>query len=155
VWYRWRAPRTIPVIFSTCGAGFDTVLGVFRGTAVNALAQIAMNDDGCGSASRLSSRLTFRARSGQIYYIAVAGLGRTGVFPLRWEAGRCRVPAVVGLMVGQARRAIVRAGCRVGPVRTARSVLPPRGVILAQWPNAGAELPSGGAVHLLVSLGPR
>jgi beta-lactam-binding protein with PASTA domain len=57
-------------------------------------------------------------------------------------------------MLGQAKRAIVRAGCRVGPIRMGASVLPPRGVILAQWPNAGTRLPFRGAVHLLVSLGP-
>ena len=36
VWWSWTAPATQNVTLSLCGSDFDTVLGVFTGTAVDA-----------------------------------------------------------------------------------------------------------------------
>jgi subtilisin family serine protease len=75
VWWKFTAPVagsfTIDTIGSALpnGGSFDTVLGVYTGSAVNALTQVAFNDDAVGSASRV----TFTATQGTTYYVAVAG----------------------------------------------------------------------------------
>lgn len=79
VWYRWTAPATGQASLSTCGSSFDTLLAVYTGDSVNALAPVASNDDACG----LQSSLTFGASEGVTYRIAVDGLqGATGAFTL-------------------------------------------------------------------------
>ena len=70
VWYRWTAPATGTVTIDTLGSGFDTLLAVYTGSAVNALTQIAANDDTGGSHQ---SRVTFTATAGGVYRIAVDG----------------------------------------------------------------------------------
>jgi PASTA domain/Divergent InlB B-repeat domain len=67
---------------------------------------------------------------------------------------RCRVPRVVGRRLAAARRLIVRAGCRVGRVRRARSTRA-RGRVVRQSPRAGALVRRGTRVHLTVSRGRR
>jgi hypothetical protein len=70
VWYRWTAPSNMSVTISTEGSSFDTVLGVYTGSAVNGLTPTARNDDADG---RRTSRVTFNAFSGTSYRIAVDG----------------------------------------------------------------------------------
>ena len=48
---------------------FDTLLGVYTGSAVNALTEIASNDDNGGP----QSKVQFSAVAGTTYYIAVDG----------------------------------------------------------------------------------
>lgn len=80
VWYRWTATSTGPVVAETCGSESDTVLAVYTGTALDELAGIAGDHDGCG----LNSRVPFAAEAGQTYRIAVAGAGvGTGEFDVR------------------------------------------------------------------------
>lgn len=69
VWYRWVAPAAGPVSIDTCGSDFDTVLGVYTGSAVNALAKVASDDNTCGTRSQVS----FEATAGTTYWIAVDG----------------------------------------------------------------------------------
>jgi hypothetical protein len=79
VWYRWSAPAEGHVTLSTCQSGFDTLLAVYTGGSVNALAPVVANDDACG----LQSSVSFDASKGETYRIAVDGLqGATGVFAL-------------------------------------------------------------------------
>jgi hypothetical protein len=67
VWYRWTSPVDGPVIVDTCPSDIDTVVAVYTGDSVNALTQIAANDDSCG----LRSRARFNAVAGTTYQIAV------------------------------------------------------------------------------------
>jgi hypothetical protein len=73
VWYRWTAPQDAVVSVDTCRSNFDTVLAVYRGSALETLGAVASNDDGC----RQSSRLRFLAGSGTSYWIAVTGYRQT------------------------------------------------------------------------------
>src|SRR3954469_24201596 len=43
VWFTWTAPKTTQVQMDTIGSGFDTLLAVYTGSALNALTQIASN----------------------------------------------------------------------------------------------------------------
>ena len=69
VWYRWVAPAAGPVSIDTCGSDFDTVLGVYTGSAVNALSKVASNNNTCGTRSQVA----FTAAAGTTYWIAVDG----------------------------------------------------------------------------------
>ena len=65
---------------------------------------------------------------------------------------RCKVPRVIGKKLPVARRTIVRAHCRVGRVRKARSHRA-SGRVLSQSPRAGVRRPRGTRVNLVVSRG--
>jgi len=69
--------------------------------------------------------------------------------------GKCRVPAVRGRLLAEARRLIVKRLCRVGTVSYARSPTVPRGRVARQSPVAGKLLQTGGRVQLVVSRGRR
>lgn len=86
VWYRWTAPGDGIATFDTCAAAFDTRLAVYTGTALADLVEVASNDDSdaCGAGSSQSS-LSFVARDGVTYQIAVDAIGATGTFTLAWE----------------------------------------------------------------------
>ena len=88
LWYTWTAPTNGPVAFTTCGPDttFDTRLGAFTGSAVNALSTVATNDDNltlgdagvsaqCGSAAlqQRFSYLRFAAVSGTTYHLQLTG----------------------------------------------------------------------------------
>ncbi|MBM3883729.1 MAG: immunoglobulin domain-containing protein [Verrucomicrobia bacterium] len=72
IWLAWVAPADGPVSFSTAGSSFDTVLAVYTGKQVKKLALVASDDDGSGYAT---SAVTFNARAGVEYAIAVDGTG--------------------------------------------------------------------------------
>ena len=88
-WYVWQAPASGNYLLTTYGSDFDTLVGVYTGSAVNALTTIAGNDDN-GYADNLAghtltSSLTFSAAAGTTYYIAVDGAGgRRGNYTLAW-----------------------------------------------------------------------
>lgn len=73
VWWTWKATITGTVTLSTAGSSFDTTLGVYRGTAVNALTQVVANDDESYRNGIYTSKVTFGAVAGQTYQIAVDG----------------------------------------------------------------------------------
>jgi hypothetical protein len=70
LWWKWTASAAGPVIISTAGSDFDTILAVYTGTSLNTLQAVASNDDADGS---LTSRVLFNAAAGMTYRIAVDG----------------------------------------------------------------------------------
>ena len=87
VWYKLRARTRTTVRLSTCTrTTFDTVLAVYTGRSLRGLRPIEFNNDGCGS----RSLVTFTARRGRTYRIAVAGFTPRGRF--RLSARRVSVP---------------------------------------------------------------
>jgi hypothetical protein len=71
VWWTWTAPSSGAVTITTAGSSFDTMLGVYTGTSVSSLTQIAANDD--VSYYNLTSAVTFNAVAGTTYHIRVDG----------------------------------------------------------------------------------
>src|SRR2546423_3040406 len=92
VWWGWTAPRSGLVTMTTCDRvenTLNTQLAVYTGDAVDALDEVASNDDawdpvaGRGMCTAQESVLSFRATAGTAYRIAVAGLGRDQHLTLR------------------------------------------------------------------------
>ena len=82
VWWKWTAPEngfcTVDTLtpFPFNVPLLDTVLGVYTGTALNALTRVAANDDHASfyfSNNYGQSKATFFATAGVTYYIAVDG----------------------------------------------------------------------------------
>lgn len=92
MWYSWTAASAGTLVVQTCsaaGSTFDTVLGAFTGSAVNALTQIAANDDttGCPVSvnANYGSRVTLQVSQGTTYRIQVDGYGSAeGTFLLQY-----------------------------------------------------------------------
>ena len=82
VWYRFRTRRKRAIALSTCRASFDSVVAVYTGRSLRALREVEFNNDGCVRSGG-GSRVTFTARPGRTYRIAVAGFTRRGSFPLK------------------------------------------------------------------------
>lgn len=81
VWWKWTATSGGSATITTLGSNFDTVLGVYTGSTVSSLTQIAANDDVEPATSAnnsdpkrvRTSTVTFTATAGITYYIAVDG----------------------------------------------------------------------------------
>ena len=73
VWWKWTAPANGLVEIHTFGSSFDTLLGVYTGSAPGSLTMIAENDDMVAEVS-YASRVLFTAVVGQEYQIAVDGV---------------------------------------------------------------------------------
>jgi hypothetical protein len=71
VWWRWTAPVSASVAVSSAETEFDTVLAIYRGTALESL-EVVVSNDNVSDADR-TSEAVFQAVAGQIYQIAVAG----------------------------------------------------------------------------------
>lgn len=102
VWYQWQAPSSGSVTFTTAGSAYDTVLGVYNGTSVNALTIITQNDDipdVPGQPHQVTSSVTFSVGAGNTYRIAIDGFnnegdgGDMGPFKLNWFQSSCDEPA--------------------------------------------------------------
>src|SRR4051794_13084368 len=85
VWFRFQAPVTGTYAFDTFGSGFDTVLGAYAGSSVDALTTLALSDDVGGATTRLVS---VGAQAGTTLWIAVASNGQYGPrggWTLNWK----------------------------------------------------------------------
>src|SRR5262245_20194067 len=76
VWFTWTAPLSGPTRVSTQGSAFNTLLGVYTGSALNVLAQVASNDNAPGGGN--FSRVEFDAEVGTTYRIAIDGRNNAG-----------------------------------------------------------------------------
>jgi thiol-disulfide isomerase/thioredoxin len=73
VWWSWTAPSVGTVTISTAGSSFDTVLGVYTGSSVSSLTEVASNDDENTGAGIYTSKVVFGVVANQTYQIAVDG----------------------------------------------------------------------------------
>lgn len=67
LWWTWTAPATGDVIIDTAGTGFDTLLGVYTGSTMDALTLVASNDN---DGALVTSKVTLPAVAGTLYRIA-------------------------------------------------------------------------------------
>lgn len=82
VWWKFTAPAAGTVNMNTDGSDFDTVLAVYTGASVDALSEIASNDDGDNPPQ---STISFAVVNGVEYHVAVDGYGgAVGNIILNW-----------------------------------------------------------------------
>jgi hypothetical protein len=83
VWFRWTVPANGRYTFTTEGSTRDTVLGLYAGSAVNALRARGSDDDDLPSRN---SSVTVALAAGNTIFIAVDAKGATaGPFLLSWS----------------------------------------------------------------------
>lgn len=100
VWWTWTAAAAGTVTIDTFGSVFDTLLGVYTGTSVNALTAVASNDDAPGV---YQSSLSFTAVAGRTYQIAVDGWGgQSGAITLHLTAAAAATLKATTLKVAKA-----------------------------------------------------
>ena len=125
LWWSWTAPASGTVTISTAGSNFDTILAVYTGNALNDLTAVAANDD---IADAVTSAVSFTARAGQTYRIAVDGYrgasgnvrlsltlaagGGGGVAPVTNDAfaNRATIPSAGGTVTGSNASATSESG---------------------------------------------
>lgn len=84
VWWSWTPTNDGTATISTSGSSFDTVLGIYTGSSVSALNEIASNDDD----SDYTSKIVFDVTANQTYAIDVSGYGgATGTIHLSVQLG--------------------------------------------------------------------
>lgn len=70
LWWTWTPASSGPVIISTVGSSFDTVLAIYTGEQLNNLTTVTSDDDSGGNGTSL---VQFNAVAGTAYQIAVDG----------------------------------------------------------------------------------
>ncbi|MCB9882173.1 MAG: hypothetical protein H6834_10305 [Planctomycetes bacterium] len=78
VWFSFVAPHDGDLRVDTCHVlytNFDTVLEIFRGTSCSGLTSLGWDNDSCGAAGFLRSRLQVQVQRGAQYYIRVGSYG--------------------------------------------------------------------------------
>ena len=81
--WKWTAPKSGEVTFSTYGSDFDTMMAAYTGTTLASLTRLDSDDDSGGT---LQSQVTFPVTAGADYYIAVDGYGgNEGSISLNWN----------------------------------------------------------------------
>jgi hypothetical protein len=96
VWFDWTATGTGQATFDTNGSNFDTILAAYTGSAVNALALLASNDDIAtfDDPPNVQSLITFSVTAGTTYHIQVDGFyGDQGSIILHWTGPGTPAPA--------------------------------------------------------------
>lgn len=82
VWVDWIAPQDGIARFTTRGSTFDTLLGIYTGSGIDDLGEVAADEDHGGF---LTSEVVFNATRGTTYLIAVDGFaGAAGDIVLHW-----------------------------------------------------------------------
>ncbi len=92
-WYHFTPTGSGVAVVDTSGSGYDTVLAVYTGGAVNALSFVASNDDFAGT---LQSQVTFFVTQGTTYRVAVDSFGDdAGDIKINWSAPSIRPDGLV------------------------------------------------------------
>ena len=143
VWITWQAPASGPAVVDTIGSSFDTLLGVYTGTAVNALATIASNNDISGQI--MQSRVTFNAVAGTLYRIAVDGrFAETGNIQLHFGLPNLTVPPSI---TAQPQNRTVALGANTTFSVTASGTAP----LSYQWRRDGVAILGATATNLTLT----
>ncbi len=118
VWFTWTAPTEGSVRFSTEGSSFDTLLGIYSGSVLSNLTEIASSDDIDFLAGILTSAVTIDVQAGEVFEIAVDGFdGEAGQISLHIETILTRLGSPQRLANGQFRFTLTGPAGRVYDVQ--------------------------------------
>jgi len=150
VWWSWMAGADGVVSATTLGSRFDTVLEVYRGTALSGLSLVGANDD-AGVGSSVFSQVTFNAQAGAAYYFAVDGAvqsdgpGAAGTVQLQVVASAPPGTVIVSPVNGAAY--VVASPTNATNVNVAVAINDPMGVDRVEyWLDGEASVPLTGTV---------
>ena len=124
LWFKWTAPTNGNMTIDTFGSDFDTMLGVYTGTGIGNLVEVAFNDDADGDNDIRQSCVYFNAEEGVTYFIMAGGFSdNTGNIVLNWDlyAGPFEMTVADGVVTGY------RGTC-------------PATLTAADWPNGVTEI---------------
>lgn len=96
-WYSITPSTDATAVVDTLGSSFDTVLGVYTGSAVSSLSRVTFNDDHMNNGSyTLRSRVEFAANANTTYWVRVASWGSArGSITVNWDlTPACTSPAI-------------------------------------------------------------
>ena len=84
LWWTWSPAKSGPAIIDTAGSGYDTIIAVYRGDALDNLVEVASVDEFMG---RTAAYLELEVTAGETYQIVVGSYGedRGGSLRLRVE----------------------------------------------------------------------
>jgi hypothetical protein len=136
---------------SSCDSGDGLYVSVFVNRGNGKFAAKREYNTGCDPVSVAIGNLNGDGKPD----IATANNGANSVSVLVNATGRCVVPQLRFSLLRSAKRAIRRANCSVGAIRSAYSKATPRGHVISTTPKPGTVLPKGGKVNLIVSRGRR
>lgn len=109
LWYRWVAPASRRYHLSSFSFDFNTMVGIYTGSAVGSLAEInASTTDGDSNFTTAGAGVTFSATAGTTYYIVIdsevstTGTSASGTFSLscadsEWEFFGVGDPSTVAI----------------------------------------------------------
>jgi len=86
LWWHWQAPANGTLMVNTVGSALeDTVLAAYTGSSIDALIEVASNDDIDFGGNIVQSQVQFPVTAGTTYRIAVDGYdGESGAVNLNW-----------------------------------------------------------------------
>jgi M6 family metalloprotease-like protein len=86
VWYSWTPSVSGNATITMAGSDYDTILGVYTGSAVNALTLVAANDDENNPGGIYTSKVQTHVTGGTTYRLAADGYdGDSGNVKLAWS----------------------------------------------------------------------
>jgi uncharacterized delta-60 repeat protein len=142
LWISWEAPGDGIATFRTVGSSFDTLLAVYTGDSLLNLVETASDEDSGGF---FNSAVSFNARFGEQYRVAVDGFGgATGTVVLAWDLAFTtdQVPEITLHPLSQT----------VAPGTNATFVVVAAGMNLSyQWLFNGAPLPDATTNELTIT----
>ncbi|MBL8775091.1 MAG: M4 family metallopeptidase [Acidimicrobiales bacterium] len=145
IWFAFTAAGAGTATMTTCNSGYDTVLAAYTGSAVNALTQVASNDDAPSNtcSTSLQSKVQFQVVQGTTYRIAVDGYAANkGAVTLNWTLPAAPAPTGVSGTVTQAGTGTPVAGAMVAVLNTSNFSIVGGGAADASG-NYSAQVPQG------------
>ncbi len=112
LWYRWVPAANGRAAVDTIGSTLDTVLAVYTGNSLSTLTRLVQDDDSGGAQASL---VTFSAKAGTEYFIAVGGATSSarGEVRLNWQLDPVlsivRAPTAQNVAVGGSAQFVVEA----------------------------------------------
>jgi hypothetical protein len=86
IWFRWQPAASGTWIFDTRATGYNTLLAAYTGSAVNALTEVAFNNDISTIGGILQSEFALGATAGTTYWIRLSGnFNAAGDYTLAWR----------------------------------------------------------------------
>lgn len=102
VWFTYTPSANGPVLVTTCGSTFDSILTIYSGTC-GALSYVACADDNGPDCTGSRASVTFWGSSGTTYYILASSWnGQTGTLQIQAQTANDYCPGAIPLSPGVA-----------------------------------------------------